>query len=116
STFPVTVRLSVQPSNSALRVVRNDIEVKIQPESSTRTTVPVQSVANGKVNLTMSLASPTGDHTRGTEQLAALVHVTGDGDVAAGAVPLDVQPVVLGPHGPRPWLGGAPDVQAITGR
>ncbi|MFJ3033427.1 DUF6049 family protein [Curtobacterium pusillum] len=60
STFPVTVRLSVQPSNSALRVVRNDIEVKIQPESSTRTTVPVQSVANGKVNLTMSLASPTG--------------------------------------------------------
>jgi murein biosynthesis integral membrane protein MurJ len=60
STFPVTVRLSVQPSNSALRVVRNDIEVKIQPESSTRTTVPVQSVANGKVNLTMTLASPTG--------------------------------------------------------
>ncbi|WP_255257607.1 DUF6049 family protein [Curtobacterium sp. 314Chir4.1] len=60
STYPVTVRLSVQPSNSALRVVRNDIEVKIQPESSTRTTVPVQSVANGKVNLTMSLASPTG--------------------------------------------------------
>jgi murein biosynthesis integral membrane protein MurJ len=60
STFPVTVRLSVQPSNSALRVVRNDIEVKIQPRSSTRTTVPVQSVANGKVNLTVSLASPTG--------------------------------------------------------
>jgi murein biosynthesis integral membrane protein MurJ len=60
SKYPVTVRLSVQPSNSALRVVRNDIEVKIQPESSTRTTVPVQSVANGKVNLTMSLTSPTG--------------------------------------------------------
>lgn len=60
SKYPVTVRLSVQPSNSALRIVRNDIEVKIQPESSTRTTVPVQSVANGKVNLTMSLSSPTG--------------------------------------------------------
>ncbi|SDQ15239.1 murein biosynthesis integral membrane protein MurJ [Curtobacterium sp. UNCCL20] len=60
SKYPVTVRLAVQPSNSALRVVRNDIEVKIQPESSTRTTVPVQSVANGKVNLTMSLTSPTG--------------------------------------------------------
>lgn len=60
SKYPVTVRLSVQPSNSALRVVRNDIEVKVQPESSTRTTVPVQSVANGKVNLTMSLSSPTG--------------------------------------------------------
>ena len=60
SDFPVTVLLSVQPSNSALRVVRNDIEVKIQPDSSTRTTVPVQSVANGKVNLTLSLTSPTG--------------------------------------------------------
>lgn len=60
SQYPVTVRLSVQPSNSALRVVRNDIEVKIQPESSTRTTVPVQSVANGKVNLTMTLSSPSG--------------------------------------------------------
>ncbi|MBA8989276.1 murein biosynthesis integral membrane protein MurJ [Curtobacterium pusillum] len=60
SDFPVTVRLSVQPSNSALRVVRNDIEVKVQPDSSTRTTVPVQSVANGKVNLTLTLTSPTG--------------------------------------------------------
>ncbi|GGL08509.1 hypothetical protein GCM10009769_28280 [Curtobacterium luteum] len=60
SDFPVTVRLSVQPSNSALRVVRNDIEVKVQKDSSTRTTVPVQSVANGKVSLTMSLTTPTG--------------------------------------------------------
>uniref|UniRef100_A0A942SY59 Murein biosynthesis integral membrane protein MurJ n=1 Tax=Neobacillus citreus TaxID=2833578 RepID=A0A942SY59_9BACI len=60
SKYPVTVRLSVQPSSSALRVVENDIEVKIQAESSTRTTVPVQSVANGNVTLTMSLASPTG--------------------------------------------------------
>lgn len=60
SNYPVTVRLSVQPSNSALRIVRNDIEVKVQPDSSTRTTVPVQSVANGKVNLTLSLTSPSG--------------------------------------------------------
>ncbi|WIE58019.1 DUF6049 family protein [Curtobacterium sp. MCLR17_031] len=60
SDYPVTVHLSVQPSNSALRVVRNDILVEIQPDSSTRATVPVQSVANGKVELTMSLSSPTG--------------------------------------------------------
>jgi murein biosynthesis integral membrane protein MurJ len=60
SAYPVTVHLSVQPSNSALRVVRNDIVVEIQPDSSTRATVPVQSVANGKVELTMSLSSPTG--------------------------------------------------------
>lgn len=60
SDYPVTVHLSVQPSNSALRVVRNDIVVEIQPDSSTRATVPVQSVANGTVELTMSLSSPTG--------------------------------------------------------
>ncbi len=60
SDYPVTVRLSVQPSNSALRVVRNDIEVKVQNDSSTRTTVPVQSVANGKVSLTLTLTTPTG--------------------------------------------------------
>jgi murein biosynthesis integral membrane protein MurJ len=60
SRYPVTVHLSVQPSNSALRVVRNDIVVEIQPDSSTRTTVPVQSVANGTVQLTMSLSSPSG--------------------------------------------------------
>ncbi|WP_152998042.1 DUF6049 family protein, partial [Curtobacterium luteum] len=60
SKYRVTVRLSVQPSNSALRVVRNDIEVKVQSDSSTRTTVPVQSVANGKVSLTLTLTTPTG--------------------------------------------------------
>lgn len=60
SNHPVTVHLAVQPSNSALRIVRNDIVVEIQPDSSTRATVPVQSVANGTVELTMSLSSPTG--------------------------------------------------------
>ncbi|WP_139195989.1 MULTISPECIES: DUF6049 family protein [unclassified Curtobacterium] len=60
SDYPVTVHLFVQPSNSALRVVRNDIEVEVQPKSSTRATVPVQSVANGTVELTMSLSSPSG--------------------------------------------------------
>ncbi|WP_220034215.1 DUF6049 family protein [Curtobacterium sp. MCSS17_008] len=58
--FPVTVRLSVRPSSSALRIVRNDVEVKVQPQSSTRATIPVRSVANGKVVLTMSLTTPTG--------------------------------------------------------
>lgn len=58
--YPITVRLTVQPSSSALQVVRNDIEVKLQPQSSARTTIPVRSVANGKVSLTMSLTTPTG--------------------------------------------------------
>ncbi len=60
SEYPITVLLEVQPSSSALQVVRNAIEVKLQPQSSTRTTVPVRSVANGKVSLTMSLTTTTG--------------------------------------------------------
>ncbi|WP_058748776.1 DUF6049 family protein [Curtobacterium oceanosedimentum] len=58
--YPITVLLNVQPSSSALQVVRNDVEVKLQPQSSARTTIPVRSVANGKVSLTMSLTTPTG--------------------------------------------------------
>ncbi len=60
SEYPITVLLDVQPSSSALQVVRNAIEVKLQPQSSTRTTIPVRSVANGKVSLTMSLTTTTG--------------------------------------------------------
>lgn len=60
SDHPVTVFLTVTPSNSFLRIERNAVEVTIQPRSSTRTTFPVQSVANGKVELSMSLTSATG--------------------------------------------------------
>ncbi len=48
SEYPVTVRLTVQPSSSALRIVRNDILVELQPQSSTRATVPVRSVATAR--------------------------------------------------------------------
>jgi murein biosynthesis integral membrane protein MurJ len=60
SDWPVTVFLTVTPSNSFLRIERNAVEVTIQPRSSTRTTFPVQSVANGKVALSMALTSRTG--------------------------------------------------------
>ncbi|MFJ3379400.1 DUF6049 family protein [Curtobacterium sp. NPDC090217] len=60
SEFPVTVFLTVQPSNSFLRIEKNAVKVTVQPDSSSRVTFPVQSVANGKVELTMSLTSATG--------------------------------------------------------
>jgi len=60
SDWPVTVFLTVTPSNSFLRIERNAVEVTIQPRSSTRTTFPVQSVANGKVALSMALTSASG--------------------------------------------------------
>ncbi len=60
SEWPVTVMLSVQPSNSFLRVTRPATQVTVQPDSTYRVTIPVQSVANGKVQLILSLTSPTG--------------------------------------------------------
>lgn len=60
SSYPVTVYLTVQASNSFLRIEKNAVKITIQPDSSTRTTFPVESVANGKVELTMSLTSATG--------------------------------------------------------
>ena len=59
SDYPVTV--SCPCSRPTRRCAwSNAIVVEIQPDSSTRVTFPVQSVANGKVELTMSLSSPTG--------------------------------------------------------
>jgi hypothetical protein len=54
------VYLRVVPSNYNLNIEKNDIAITVQPKSQQRITVPVQSVANGKVNLTLSLTSRTG--------------------------------------------------------
>ncbi|GAA4676273.1 DUF6049 family protein [Frondihabitans cladoniiphilus] len=54
------VVLRVVPSNYYLSVEKNNLTVTLQPNSQQRVTVPVQSVANGKVDLTFSLTSGTG--------------------------------------------------------
>jgi murein biosynthesis integral membrane protein MurJ len=60
SQYEVKVHLTVTPSNSFLRVTRDDTEVDVQPNSTYRATVPVQSVANGKVQLALALTTATG--------------------------------------------------------
>jgi len=55
-----TVYLTVQPSNPILAVEENRIEVTVQGQSQSRVRVPVQSVANGTVLVSMTLTSPTG--------------------------------------------------------
>jgi hypothetical protein len=55
-----TVYLMVQPSNSLLSVERNRIEVTVASDSQARVRVPVQSVANGTVDVSLSLVSSTG--------------------------------------------------------
>ncbi|MBF4575173.1 DUF6049 family protein [Frondihabitans sp. VKM Ac-2883] len=54
------VKLRVVPSNGYLNVEKNDVAVTIQAKSRTSVTVPVQSVANGKVTLTLTLSSSDG--------------------------------------------------------
>lgn len=51
------VYLRVVPSNYNLSVEKNDVPVTVQANSQQRVTVPVQSLANGKVTLTLSLSS-----------------------------------------------------------
>jgi hypothetical protein len=55
-----TVMLNLTPSNSILSIERSPIEVTIQPQSQTRVSVPVQSVANGTVSVQLQLVSLTG--------------------------------------------------------
>lgn len=55
-----TVYLMVQPSNSLLSVEQNRIEVTVASDSQARVRVPVQSVANGTVDVSLSLVSSTG--------------------------------------------------------
>ncbi len=58
--FPVTVYVTVQPARAILNVLNDRVELKIEAHSQAKASVPVQSIANGEVRTTVSLASPTG--------------------------------------------------------
>jgi hypothetical protein len=55
-----TVYVTVRPSNSILSVEEVGIPVTVQAQSQVRVRVPVQSVANGTVSASITLASVTG--------------------------------------------------------
>jgi len=57
---PATVHLTVVPSNSFLSVEESSLPVTVQARSQGRVMVPVTSIANGPVVVTMTLASQTG--------------------------------------------------------
>lgn len=69
--WPVNVTLSAAPSDARLDV-QPSAEVVAQPASNTRVKLPVEArVGSGELNVTFSLASPTGVHI-GTDQTAAV--------------------------------------------
>ncbi|GAA0964514.1 DUF6049 family protein [Frigoribacterium faeni] len=55
-----TVFLTLAPSSSRLTIEENRIPVTVQAKSQVRVRVPVQSIANGTVNVSLSLVSSTG--------------------------------------------------------
>jgi hypothetical protein len=55
-----TVFLTLAPSSSRLLVEEDRIPVTVQAQSQARVRVPVQSIANGTVDVSMSLVSSTG--------------------------------------------------------
>ena len=58
--FPVTVYVTVQPARAILDVLNDRVELKIEANSQSKASIPVQSIANGEVRTTVSLASATG--------------------------------------------------------
>ena len=64
---PVTVFVSVAPATGQLRVLDQRVEVTLEPDSSAQALVPVQSLTNGTVDITVSLRDsegrPVGDST-----------------------------------------------------
>ncbi|MER3390443.1 MAG: DUF6049 family protein [Microcella sp.] len=57
---PVTVFVSVSPATGQLRVLDQRVEVTLEPESSAQALVPVQSLTNGTVDITVSLRDAEG--------------------------------------------------------
>jgi hypothetical protein len=57
---PVTVYVSVAPATGQLRVLDPRVEVTLEPDSRARALVPVQSLTNGDVDITVSLRDAGG--------------------------------------------------------
>ena len=56
----VTVFVSVAPATGQLRVLDQRVEVTLEPDSSAQALVPVQSLTNGTVDITVSLRDSEG--------------------------------------------------------
>lgn len=87
---PVRVYVQVDPDSTQLRVLDSRVEVLVEPRSQTRALVPVESLTNGQVGITVSLrdaaGNPIGASTRVSLNLQAGWETAGTIAVAAGVV------------------------------
>lgn len=71
ATIPVTVQndldvavrvyVRVEPDSAQLRVLDSNVETVVEPRSQSRTLVPVESLTNGDVNITVTVRDAQGD-------------------------------------------------------
>jgi Family of unknown function (DUF6049) len=57
---PVTVYITVRPLRPLLHVENTTVAITVEPESSEKAKIPVQSISNGEVNVRVSLADQVG--------------------------------------------------------
>lgn len=58
--YPVTVFVTVRPERAILAVRQSPVEITIEADSQSRALVPVESIANGEVTVTITLTSAAG--------------------------------------------------------
>ncbi|MEO8907212.1 MAG: DUF6049 family protein [Microbacteriaceae bacterium] len=91
-TLPVNIVLRTTPSNARLEI-DNDTEKTVPPGGSAKLLVPVKAqVGNGKVQLTMSLFSPTSVQIGATQTASVDVHADWEG---LGALVIGILAVLL---------------------
>jgi hypothetical protein len=78
---PVTVILSVVPDRPLLAVENDRVEVTIEPQSVRNAPVPVQSISNGTVRLTMTLQGAAGEQVGSTARLTVNVQAGWEGPI-----------------------------------
>jgi hypothetical protein len=86
----VQVFVRVDPDTAQLQVVNGDVETVVEPQSQTRALVPVESLTNGQVGITVSLHDEqnrsVGEPTRVSLNLQAGWETAGTIAVAAALV------------------------------
>lgn len=94
NTLPSTVRvvLNVQPSRAIVTVENPQIPLTLGPDSVQRVSIPVRSLANGTVPVTLTLLSPTGEQVGDPLTLSVTIRAGWEGvittvlAVAVGAI------------------------------
>ena len=71
--WPVTVTVNVHSTTGILVITDGEVKVELEPRSQKRASIPVESIANGRVDLEVSLHSTSGVPISGTQILTTNV-------------------------------------------